>query len=205
MLQSEWSAFNITHLKPADIPNWENLSIFLVKRLNDTIPYIGSIKITSTYRPGDTGSAHSKKLAVDFKPLKRPLWHVYQIMRALGWQRIGIDPGQGIIHADIGEGRGYSYPYYFLEAKGKDVGALSKQAQTALAAIPGYLSPLTAVAAGKPITTPAGDTKILQPVAAGFRREQKRDHKRCIAGGGIDPDVCIWNTTGMRDITWMKH
>jgi hypothetical protein len=138
-----------------------------VKRLDASIEYIGAIKITSTYRPNDTGSAHQQGLAFDFKPLKRPLWHVYQILRALGWKRIGIDKGQGIIHVDAGDlmPKKFSFPYYFLELAGKDAGPISKQSAATLAAIPGYTRPVTAVA-GKPIAVPTGEVKTLTPVAA---------------------------------------
>jgi len=181
MLSQEFSQFNITYLKPADIPDWQHMNIYTIKRLNDSIQYIGRIKITSTTGGAHaTNSTHYKGLAVDFHPIDRPLWHVYQIMRALGWKRIGIDAGQGIIHADTGELQGYSAPYYFLELAGADKGPLDKAGETQLAAIPGYQNPITNVAAGKPIPAPAGGTQVLTPVA-----------KAAGAGGNITNTVLL--------------
>lgn len=143
MKAEDWNTLGINYLKPSDIPDWEHLSVYLVKRLNDSIPKIGKIKVTSTTGGGHaTGSAHYKGLAADIRPLQIPLYHAYQKLVALGWKRIGIDAGQNILHVDVGELAGFSSPYYFLELSGKDAGPLSGQSAARLAAISGYSSPL---------------------------------------------------------------
>lgn len=136
--------------------NWDKLDYAVAKKLADAVPYIGRVRITSTWRSGTGGSMHQRTpaLAIDFAPLQRPMWHVMQILRSLGWNRIGLSPAQNILHVDIGLDRGVATgPYFFYEdSNGKDKGPLTSQSAATLAAIPGYgtTADITAVASITP-------------------------------------------------------
>jgi len=117
----------------------------LAEKFLATVPYIGSVLITSTWRPpggaGSPKSFHKRTpcLALDFQPKNSNLWDVFNKLISLGWQRIGIRPDKHMIHIDMGAEFGLARPYLFLEGVGgKDLGPLDKQPLSLLQQIPGY-------------------------------------------------------------------
>lgn len=135
----------LKHLTADEIPQWQFTDYEITKRLDAAIPYIGAIRITSTYRtPGSsaaTMSFHSyiPALAIDFVPLETPLWTVFSILQQLGFHRIGIRPDANMIHIDNGYQVGKAYEYYFLENnQGTDIGPLASQPLERLQLIPGF-------------------------------------------------------------------
>lgn len=135
-----------------------NIEYAIAKRLNDAIPHIGRITITSTFRkPGQAGSAtrsyHLTGRAIDFVVREKPLWIVYLTLRNLGFRRIGLRPDANMIHVDSGNGS-----YFFVEGtSGQDQGPLSRQPATRLASIPGYTDTPASVSAAA-ITGSSGGT-----------------------------------------------
>lgn len=141
MTADMWS--QIYNLTPAAVPDWPNVDFYLIQRMDRSINYIGGIQITFTTGGVHVGnSTHYKGEAMDFAPASMSLWQCVQTLIALGWQRVGVRPSQGIVHADIGEldqTQNYSAPYYFFEsASMADAGPLSAQSAATLASIPGY-------------------------------------------------------------------
>jgi len=133
-------------LNTLTLPNWERVNYTIAKMLDGAIPYIGAVEITSTWRPAGsskaTNSYHSRGLvsyAIDFRPLHRPLWHVYLLLKNAGFKRIGISPAQNIIHIDSGVETHRDKAYYFAEDRtGGELGTLAEQAESWLRSIPGY-------------------------------------------------------------------
>lgn len=139
------SALAIKNVSRASLYDATKVHVDLLKRFLFSIPYIGRVTVTSTWRPpGGAGGSRSfhkyvPSLAVDFVPDDRDLWSVFNKLVSLGWQRIGIRPDAHMIHLDMGVEFGLAKPYLFFEGiGGKDLGLLSRQPASRLQQIPGY-------------------------------------------------------------------
>lgn len=137
---------NLKYLNPLTLPKWEKTDYYTASMLDHAIPYIGGIRVTSTWRPMGSSAAtmsfHNRGnicYAIDFEPLDKPMWHIFLILQSLGFRRIGLSPVQKIIHFDRGDDFGARTPYYFFEDRnGKDLGPLDAQPIRYLQNIPGY-------------------------------------------------------------------
>lgn len=153
MTLSDFAGMN--YLNPSNVIHWDRIEAAIARRLDSAIRYLGSIRITSTYRSYGKGY-HPRGQAVDFQPTAgQKLWHIFLILKKLGFRRIGISPTQNLIHIDAGPGE-----YYFLEdGDGKDLGPITASKNAALArSIPGYgTEPASIQASTFPsATAPAG-------------------------------------------------
>ena len=148
MTQAELA--QLRFLNSSTLPNWQSVQFSVAKKLDDSIPYIGKIQITSTtggkHAPG---SMHYQGLAIDFV-LKggQRLWYVFNWLRQLGWLRVGIMKYANGFHVDTGKEAGKATgPYLFAEdIKGNDLGPLTSQPSSYMAGIPGYGTEVPAIA-----------------------------------------------------------
>jgi len=140
MTQAELATLRF--LNSSTLPGWQGLSYAVAKKLDDSIPYIGKIQVTSTTGGAHApGSMHYKGLAIDFV-LKggQRLWYVFNWLRQLGWKRIGIIKYANGLHVDVGLEAGKATgPYYFAENNnGADIGPITSQPSSYMAGVPGW-------------------------------------------------------------------
>lgn len=124
---------------------WQKVDYSVAKKLDDAIPTIGPVTITSTWRApsgaGSSGSLHKKNpcLAIDFKPKDASLWGVFRKLKGLAFKRIGIRPDAHMLHVDVGVEKLGKAPYYFYEpVGGSDGGPIEQQKLSTLQGIPGF-------------------------------------------------------------------
>ncbi len=137
----------LIHLNKSNLPYWWKVNYTVAKMLDDAILYMGTIKVTSTWRQKGSSAAsasfhsYNESYAIDFKPVSRPMWHDFILLQEVGFKRIGLSPGQGIIHVDVANKyfAKYGKEYLFFEdANGRDLGPLINQPLSNLKQIPGF-------------------------------------------------------------------
>ena len=131
----------LRYLNSSTLPGWQNLDYRVAKKLDDSIPFIGKIQITSTTGGRHaSGSMHYKGLAIDFVLRGgQKQWYVFNHLHKLDWKRIGIIQNKNALHVDIGAEAGKASAYLFAEnSSGQDIGPITKQSTAYLKTIPGW-------------------------------------------------------------------